>query len=48
MSRWGLCTTLLMNIPPIILMIIAVVYQTYQEDETENVHTEQEMKEQLS
>ena len=48
MSRWGLITTLLMNIPPIILMIVAVVYKTYQYDETDNVLTEQEIKEHLS
>ena len=46
MSRWGLITTLLVNIPPIILMIIAVAYQSYKEEEAEI--TEQEMSMQMS
>jgi hypothetical protein len=27
MSRWGLISTLMVNIPPIVLMMIGVVYQ---------------------
>jgi len=54
MSRWGLISTLMVNIPPIILMMIGVLYQTYRDKTNEqilksqNESSEKEMKDQLS
>lgn len=37
MSRWGLISTLLVNVPPIIFCMVGVLYQTYRDETNEQI-----------